>query len=85
MIRLAFHALHTTDSYLRGTALEYLETVLPETTWTRLWPLVEQGEQMPIRSRDQEQVMQDLMASRLSISAAMGEDVHRPDLQGDGS
>ena len=27
-LRLAFHALHTDDSYLRGTALEYLETVL---------------------------------------------------------
>ncbi|HET6779253.1 MAG TPA: hypothetical protein VFH26_10225, partial [Gemmatimonadales bacterium] len=28
-VRIAFHGLHTGDRYLRGTALEYLETVLP--------------------------------------------------------
>jgi ATP:ADP antiporter, AAA family len=70
MIRLAFHALHTGDSYLRGTALEYLETVLPETIWARLWPLVDQGEPKPARSRDREQVVQDLLATRGSISLA---------------
>ena len=32
-LRLAFHGLHTDDRHLRGTALEYLVTVLPEPVW----------------------------------------------------
>ncbi|MFL5401245.1 MAG: hypothetical protein ACJ8BF_00315 [Gemmatimonadales bacterium] len=71
-LRVAFQALHTGDSYLRGTALEYLETVLPESVWTRFWPLVERGEirRAPSR-RSPDQALQELLASRLSISVAM--------------
>jgi hypothetical protein len=71
-LRLAFHGLHTEDRYLRGTALEYLETILPESIWTSLWPLVEPGERQPARpSKTAEEALQDLMASRLSISVVL--------------
>lgn len=71
-LRLAFHGLHTDDAYLRGTALEYLETVLPESIWARLWPLVERGDIEPVRSRrSPDQALQDLLASRVSISVAL--------------
>jgi ATP:ADP antiporter, AAA family len=69
-LRLAFHALHTNDSYLRGTALEYLETVLPESLWNRLQPLLEQGDGSLPR-KGSAQALQDLLASRESISLAL--------------
>jgi AAA family ATP:ADP antiporter len=71
-LRLAFHGLHTADPYLRGTALEYLETVLPESIWVRLWPLVEEGERLPAHPRrSADEALQELLASRVSISAAL--------------
>ena len=71
-LRLAFQGLHTADPYLRGTALEYLETVLPEPIWSRLWPLVEEGQWQPARPRrSADEALQELLASRMSISAAL--------------
>ncbi|HEX6433293.1 MAG TPA: hypothetical protein VFZ87_03595 [Gemmatimonadales bacterium] len=72
-LRLAFHALHTEDPYLRGTALEYLETVLPESVWARLSALVEPGEAPAIRTRASAEVIEDLLASRESITIALAE------------
>ena len=71
-LRLAFHALHTDDPYLRGTALEYLETVLPDPVRARLAPLLEQGDLPAGRARGSEAV-RDLLASRDSISLALAE------------
>jgi ATP:ADP antiporter, AAA family len=69
-LRLAFHGLHTGDPYLRGTALEYLETVLPEPLWATLWPLLDQGETQPRTRRPSDQALQELLASRQSIALA---------------
>ena len=70
-LRLAFHALHTEDPYLRGTALEYLETVLPEAVWSRLSGLLEPGEIPATRGRASAEVMEELLASRESITIAL--------------
>lgn len=72
-LRLAFHGLHTDDPYLRGTALEYLETVLPETIWARLRVLLEDGVEAGSRRRSSGQVLEDLLASRESILLALGQ------------
>jgi ATP/ADP translocase len=72
-LRLAFHALHTDDPYLRGTALEYLDTVLPESVWARLSPLLEGSEVPATRTRASAEVIQDLLASRESITIALEE------------
>src|SRR5262249_33241517 len=37
-LQIAFHGLHLEDQNLRGTALEYLEGVLPPPIRERLWP-----------------------------------------------
>jgi hypothetical protein len=37
---IAFRSLHSDDSHLRGTALEYLERVLPTDIRVRLWPFL---------------------------------------------
>ena len=39
-LRIALQALHTDDRVLRGTALEYLESVLPGEVREALWPLL---------------------------------------------
>lgn len=73
-LRLAFHGLYHGDAYLRGTALEYLETVLPESIWAKLWPLLaSRGEARPVRSRNPEQAVQDLLATQESISLTLAE------------
>ena len=73
-VRLAFHSLHTGDRHLRGTALEYLETVLPEPVWRKLWPFLDEGEVQPVRTgRSSGQAMQELLASQESIVLALAE------------
>ena len=72
-LRLAFHALHTGDPYLRGTALEYLETVLPESVWGKLSLLLEPGEVPATRSRGSAEALRDLLASRESINLALAQ------------
>ena len=72
-LRLAFHALHTEDTYLRGTALEYLETILPDSVWARLSALLEGGEVPAGRTRASADVLQDLLASRESINIALAQ------------
>jgi hypothetical protein len=46
-LRTAFNALHTEDALLRGTALEYLDTVLPAGIRDLVWPVL--GEAGPMR------------------------------------
>jgi AAA family ATP:ADP antiporter len=40
-LRIALHAVQTDDPELRGTALEYLESILPSDVRAQLWPLLE--------------------------------------------
>jgi len=72
-LRLAFHALHTDDPQLRGTALEYLETVLPESIRGRLWALLETGDLQPRGRARPDQALRDLLASRETIGLALAE------------
>jgi hypothetical protein len=39
-LQIAFRSVHSEDAYLRGTALEYLEGVLPPAIKQRLWPFL---------------------------------------------
>jgi HEAT repeat protein len=72
-LRLAFHALHTDDPQLRGTALEYLETVLPEPIRERLWALLQTGDVQPRGRGTSQQALRDLLASQETISLALAE------------
>jgi hypothetical protein len=40
-LRIALHAVQTDDPELRGTALEYLESILPPDVRAQLWPVLE--------------------------------------------
>jgi hypothetical protein len=50
-VAMAYRALGTTDRHLRGTALEYLQTVLPTNTWKLLEKLIEDRMAAPIVRR----------------------------------
>jgi len=70
-LRIAFHGLHTADPQLRGTALEYLETVLPYPVRERLWPFLEADGDARPRGRSPEAVVNELLASKESILLAL--------------
>jgi len=56
---LAFRALHSGDERMRGTALEYLDTVLPDEIRDDVWPYL--GEDRPLRrARDVSEILADL-------------------------
>jgi len=67
-LTIAFRALHTDDQLLRGTALEYLESLLPVPVREKLWPFLEDGRSRDRPSRPRAEVLADLMRSNQSIA-----------------
>jgi len=67
-LHTAYLGIHAKDPVLRGTALEYLDVVLPASLREKLWPYL--ADEAPRRGpRPKEQVMADL--ERLSDSVAI--------------
>jgi hypothetical protein len=72
-LRIAFRALHTEEETLRGTALEYLESVLPLEIRHRLWPFLEEhGRPRPV-ARSREEILDQLVQSNQSIELNLAE------------
>ncbi len=75
-LRIAFRGLQTTDRNLRGTALEYLESVLPPAVKEGLWPYLddhrERGARVPAE-RPRDAVLDDLLRSSESIQINLAE------------
>jgi ATP:ADP antiporter, AAA family len=71
-LRLAWQALQTEDRQLRGTALEYLESVLPPKVQEQLWRFLEpEVVRRPAEIRPREEVLDNLLKSRVSIVLAV--------------
>jgi AAA family ATP:ADP antiporter len=66
-LQVAFLGLTTDDPQLRGTALEYLETALPEEIREKLWPFIGDAPKHERVSRSKQEVVQDLLAARSSV------------------
>jgi hypothetical protein len=66
-LQIAYRGLHTTDPALRGTALEYLEGVLPTDIRNRLWPFLGTSEPVNVGARGREEILADLLRSNDSI------------------
>jgi len=66
-LQIAFRGLHTDDPKLRGTALEYLEGVLPQDISQRLAPFIGTGAQATQDARPREEILADLLRSNESI------------------
>ena len=67
-LKIAFRGLHTEDVHLRGTALEYLESALPENIRKALWPFLEDTRRRPQERRSADTVLNDLLQSNASIA-----------------
>jgi len=75
-LRVAFRGLHTDDAHLRGTALEYLESTLPEGVFDKLRPLLDSSAERTKRKSDAraaEEVLAQLMLSNQSILVNLDE------------
>ncbi len=70
-LRIAYHGLHTADRHLRGTALEYLERVLPSNVRDHLWPYLEPEQAPRPAAGDAEGALARLLESRQSIILAL--------------
>ena len=84
-LQIAYRGLHTSDPVLRGTALEYLEGVLPPDIRDRLWPFLGDNPAPvsgPARSR--EEILADLLRSNESIVLNL-EELRRRAATGSGS
>jgi len=77
-VQLAFRGLQTDDVHLRGTALEYLDSVLPTPIRHKLWPFLEQR---PARGqgKNREEAIAALLRSNRSIELNLEELRRRTD------
>jgi ATP:ADP antiporter, AAA family len=66
-LQIAYRGLHTDDPKLRGTALEYLEGVLPQDISQRLGPFIGNAAQAAPDGRAREEILADLLRSNESI------------------
>jgi HEAT repeat protein len=66
-LQIAFRGLHSSDRNLRGTALEYLESVLPQRIREHLWPFLEDPRPSARTLRQREEILADLIRSNESI------------------
>jgi hypothetical protein len=72
---LCLEGILTHDRQLRGTALEYLDGVLPADVRQRLWPKLEGAEAMVSSSTgDPDTALRTLMGSRRRIRTLLSED-----------
>ena len=67
-MRVAFAGLHATDQRLRGTALEYLDAVLPPDIHDRLWPFLEDDRHTRGPARPRDEIVAELLRSNESIA-----------------
>lgn len=72
-LQIAFRGLLTTDAVLRGTGLEYLESVVPPDIWSRLRVLFDDQAARPAVKRPPQEVLDDLMRSSQSIELNLKE------------
>jgi hypothetical protein len=68
-VRIAYRGLHAGDPILRGTALEYLESVLPRALRDVLWPHLDThaASRAPRPAGERDAALQNLLSSHKSI------------------
>ncbi len=72
-VRIAARAFSTDDPYIRGTALEYLETVLPARLFSALGPLLAASGPPPARRRAAADVRADLIRAGMTMTVSLDE------------
>ncbi len=72
-VRIAARAFTTEDAYVRGTALEYLETVLPPRTFAAFKPSLAATGSAPARRRSATEVRADLIRAGATMTVSLDE------------
>jgi ATP/ADP translocase len=72
-VRIAARAFGTDDAYIRGTALEYLETVLPTRLFSALQPLLAAPGPPAARRRPAAEVRADLIRAGMTMTISRDE------------
>ena len=72
-LRIAYRALHTSDQALRGTALEYLESVLPLDVRQALWPFLDVNGPTTGSSLSRQEIVARLIHAHPTILANLRE------------
>ena len=71
--RIAARAFTTQDAYVRGTALEYLETVLPARLFSAFRPLLAVSGPSPAHRRPADEVREDLIRAGTTMTVSVDE------------
>lgn len=66
-LKLSLMALSSDDQNLRGTALEYLENILPDKIRKGLWPYVSEERRQKPKVRPRKEIVDDLLRSMDSL------------------
>lgn len=66
-LTIAYRGVHSRDRQLRGTALEYLESVLPEEIRSQLWPFLECDDSSVQTGKSRGEILRELINSDKSI------------------
>jgi hypothetical protein len=80
-LQIAFRSLFTDDRQLQGTALEYLEGILPPPIRQRLWPYLEVRRTVSQSARPRHEVLDELLRSNASIMLNLEELRRRTDAE----
>jgi len=72
-VRIAARAFTSDDAYVRGTALEYLETVLSARMFSALRPLLTATAPLPVQRRPAADVRADLLRAGATITLSLDE------------
>jgi HEAT repeat protein len=73
LLRIAFNGLHSGDARRRGTALEYLDAVLPPEIRDPLWPFLEERGRPRGPTRTREEIIADLTEANESMRINIAE------------
>jgi len=72
-LQIAYRGLYASDESLRGTALEYLEVILPPEIREGLWPFLEDRRPAPSGSKSRQEILDSLLRSHHSIEIDLSE------------
>ena len=72
-VRIAARSFSTDDAYLRGTALEYLETVLPARVFSVMGPLLAISGPLPRRQRTAADARAELLQAGTTMMVSRDE------------
>lgn len=80
-LQISFKGLLTNDAVLRGTSIEYLESVLPKEIWGSLSPRLDESGIRSASTRPREEVLEELLRSNQSIELNLAEVRRRAGLE----